>query len=114
MLKITKDEAKVLLQSLSEHGIDLQYSTEEEADKLVKKLEAFVEEEGTFITRMEQESQELFEKLTKLQVFSQTEVFKRLSELNRDLLNMQYCSMYTYHVTLSIRINQAKNGTKNV
>lgn len=114
MLKLTKDEAKVLLQSLSEAGISLQSCTEEEADKLVNKLEVYVQAEDTFITRMEQEAQELLEKLTKLHTFNQTEAFKGLSELNRDLLNMQYCNMYAYHVTLSLRINQAKNAPKNV
>lgn len=107
MLKLTKDEVKVLLASTAESGISLQNCTEEAADKLVNKLEAFVESEDTWITRMEQEAQELFEKLTKLHTFTQSEAFKQLSDLDRDLMNMQYCNMYSYSITLGIRINQA-------
>lgn len=62
MLKLTKDEVKTLLASTAESGISLQNCTEEEADKLVKKLEAFVEAEDTPITLMEQEGKELLEK----------------------------------------------------
>ena len=63
MLKLTKDEVKTLLASTADCGINLQNCTEEEADKLVNKLEAFVESEDTFITRMEQEGKELLEKM---------------------------------------------------
>lgn len=108
MLKLTKDEVKTLLASTAESGISLQNCTKEEADKLVNKLEVFVEAEDTFITRMEQEVKELFEKLTKLHAFTQSEAFKQLSDLDRDLMSMQYCNMYSYSVTLGIRINQAK------
>lgn len=114
MLKLTKDEVKVLLASTAESGISLQNCTEEEADKLVKKLEAFVEAEDTFITRMEQEGKELLEKMNKLHAFTQSEAFKQLSDLDRDLMNMQYCNMYAYSVTLGFRINQAINGASNV
>ena len=114
MLKLTKDEVKTLLASTAESGISLQNCTEEEADKLVNKLEAFVEAEDTFVTRMEQEGKELFEKLNKLHAFTQSESFKQLSDLDRDLMNMQYCNMYAYSVTLGIRINQAKMEPKNV
>ena len=114
MLNLTKDEVKTLLASTAESGISLQNCSEEDADKLVKKLEAFVEAEDTFITRMEQESQELTAKLTKIHAFNQTETFKSLSDLDRNLLNMQYCNMYAYNNTLNIRINQAKQASKNV
>lgn len=114
MLKLTKDEVKTLLASTAESGISLQNCTEEEADKLVNKLEAFVEAEDTFITRMEQESQELFEKLIKLHTFSVSERFKDLSEVDQELLHMQYCNMYSYHGILCSRINQAKMEPKNV
>lgn len=114
MLKLTKDEVKTLLASTAEFGINLQNCTEQEADELVNKLEAFVEAEDTFITRMEQEGKELLEKMHKLHAFTQSEAFKQLNELDRDLMNMQYCNMYAYSVTLGIRINQAKNAPKNV
>lgn len=114
MLKLTKDEVKTLLASTAESGISLQNCTEEEADKLVKKLEAFVEAEDTFITRMEQEGKELLEKMTKLHAFLESEAFKQLNELDRDLMNMQYGNMFAYCVTLGIRIKQAKNGASNV
>lgn len=114
MLKLTKDEVKLLLASTAEFGINLQNCTEEEADELVNKLEAFVEAEDTFITRMEQEGKELHEKMLKLHAFTQSEAFKQLSDLDRDLMNMQYCNMYAYSATLGIRINQAKNAPKNV
>lgn len=114
MLKLTKDEVKTLLASTAEFGISLQNCTEEEADKLVNKLEAFAESEDTFITRMEQEGKELLEKMNKLHAFTQSEAFKQLSDLDRDLMNMQYCNMYAYSVTLGIRINQAKMESKNV
>ena len=107
MLKLTKDEAKTLLASTAESGISLQNCTEEEADKLISKLEAFVEAEVTSITRMEQEGKELLEKMNMLHAFTQSEAFKQLSDLDRDLMNMQYCNMYSYSVTLGIRINQA-------
>ena len=114
MLKLTKDEVKTLLASTAESGISLQNCTEEEADKLLNKLEAFVEAEDTFITRMEQELQELTDKLTKLHTFNQSDSFKSLTDLDRDLLNMQYCNMYAYNNTLNLRINQAKQASKNV
>lgn len=107
MLKLTKDEVKTLLASTAESGINLQNCTEEEADKLVKKLEAFAEAEATPIALMEQEGKELLEKMNKLYAFLQSEAFKQLSDLDRDLMNMQYCNMYSYSVTLGIRINQA-------
>lgn len=107
MLKLTKDEARVLLASTAESGISLQNCTEDDADKLMNKLEAFVEAEDTFVTRMEQEGKELLEKMNKLHAFLQSEAFKQLSDLDRDLVNMQYCNMYAYSVTLGIRINQA-------
>ena len=114
MLKLTKDEVKVLLASTAESGISLQNCTEEDADKLVNKLEAFVESEDTWITRMEQEGKELLEKMNKLHAFLQSEAFKQISDLDRDLMNMQYCNMYAYSVTLGIRIDQAKTEPKNV
>ena len=103
MLKLTKDEVKLLLENITEYGI----GTEEEEDKLVKKLEAFVEAEATPIALMEQEGKELLEKMNKLHAFTQSGTFKQLSDLDRDLMNMQYCNMYAYSVTLGIRINQA-------
>ena len=114
MLKLTKDEVKLLLASTAEFGTNLQNCTEQESDELIEKLYQFTMKEDTWLTRLEQERTELFTKLLKLHEFTLTEAFKKLPEVDQDLLQTQYCSMFTYHSILSMRYYKAKKDSQNV
>jgi hypothetical protein len=117
MLQITQKEASILLENISKVGINVDPTsevTEQEADALVDKLYEFCRKEDTWLTRLEQERTELFTKLCKLHEFTLTEAFKKLPAVDQDLLQTQYCSMFTYHSILSMRYYKAKKDSQNV
>lgn len=117
MLQITQKEAKCLLDNIPTLGLDQERSsdlTEQESDELIEKLYQFTLKEDTWLTRLEQERTELFTKLLKLHEFTLTEAFKKLPEVDQDLLQTQYCSMFTYHSILSMRYYKAKKDSQNV
>ena len=64
--------------------------------------------EPDFIDRMELELQELDDKLVKAQKFTNTDKFKALTGLEKQLLYIQISTMSTYGATLSTRIDLAK------
>lgn len=114
MLKLTNKEARLVNDSVE--GVSLLLAerlglTEEDVDALLEKLKQAADAEEvqeTWLTRLEDEAIELHEKLTKLYAFLQTDEFSKLGPFDQEMLITQYCNMYAYHTTLSIRINKAK------
>ena len=66
------------------------------------------QKEPDFINRMDLELHELDEKLVKAQKFTNTDKFKALTGLEKQLLYIQISTMSTYGATLSTRIDLAK------
>ena len=110
MLKLTQQEVQIIIDSLQEPGVSLERCTAEQADALIDKLDEFVGTEQTWLTRLEQEFDELDERIQKLYSFFSTDKFKELNPFDRELLNMQYNNMSAYAITLNIRINRAKQN----
>jgi len=61
--------------------------------------------EEAFLSRMVVELEELDKKIEKLQEFTEGEVFKELSAIEKQLLYIQVSTMSTYGATLSTRID---------
>ena len=61
--------------------------------------------ELTFLDRMEIELRQLDDRIIKLQVFIEGDVFGSLSSIEKQLLYIQVSTMSTYGATLSTRIS---------
>lgn len=69
---------------------------------------------GDWFDRYDKERTELLDKIAKLGEFLETDAFKKLDQLDRDDLEMQYHAMNIYLTALEHRMTREYNRRKEV